>query len=208
MVEYDDLTHTYWVDGQICPSVTQIIAWKFPDKYSMVSEEVLREASLKGTELHNAIEVYEKYGMERDDLLEFRNYKFLKNKFNFKVIGNEEIVTLTYKGLTVCGRTDLIVQNSDGRIGLADIKRTASIDKTYLAYQLNMYKVGYQQTFRKPIDFLECIWLKDDKRKIVDIPIASGIVAELLDEYSEYWEEYKKSIKPQEEREKEIVDVK
>ena len=185
MVEYDDLTHTYWVEGQICPSVTQILAWKFPDKYIAVKDEVLEEASKKGTELHNAIEIYEKYGFERDDLIEFRNYKFLKERFNFKVVDAEQIVTIRYKDLIVCGRTDLIL-DWNGKLGLADIKRTATCDKTYLAYQLNMYRVGYQQTFQKSIDSLCCLWLKDDKRKVVDIPIASGFVVGLLDDYIKY----------------------
>lgn len=182
MIKYDDLTHTYWVEGQICPSVTQILAWKFPGKYRSVDKEVLAEASRKGTELHNAIEVYEKYGIEREDLVEFRNYLFLKERFDFKVVGNELMVAMKHKDLTVCGRTDLLIEYN-GKLGLADIKRTATCDKEYLAYQLNMYKMAYEQTYHKPIWELQCLWLREDKRKVVDIPVNTKMVEELLDEY-------------------------
>lgn len=181
-LEFDDATHTYFVDGAKCISVTQLLKFKFPSKYDGVSKEVLNKAADKGTELHEAIEVYEEYGLERNDLQEFRNYLFLKNKFNFKVKQVEIPIIIQHGDLTVCGRLDQ-VQELDEKTGLADIKRTSVLDKEYLAYQLNLYRIGYTQCYGEVISFLKGIHLHNDKRKYIDLPVNTDIAIELLEEY-------------------------
>lgn len=94
---YDDKTHSYFCDGKKCISVTQLIKLKFPNKYKDVDENVLKAAAKKGNELHNAIEVFEKYGLESEYLKEFRNYLFLKDKYKFKALENELPVIVPYE---------------------------------------------------------------------------------------------------------------
>ena len=75
-IEYIDDIHCYLCDGIILPSVTTILKIKFGNKYKGIDETVLKRASEKGTEVHNAIEKYCKNGIE-SDLKELKNFKFI-----------------------------------------------------------------------------------------------------------------------------------
>lgn len=181
-LEYYDEDHVYLVDGLIVPSITQILKVKFGNKYNHVSGAVLSRAAEKGTEVHSAIEHYCKTG-EDNGLKEVHNFKFLQRAYNFRVVGNEIPVILSMDNRPVsAGRLDLVLE-LDGKIGLADIKRTATLDKEYLAYQLNLYRIAYQQCYNTPIDFLKGVHLREDTRKFVDIPINEEIPLELVKEY-------------------------
>lgn len=191
VLEYFDDEHVYLVDGVIVPSITQILKYKFGGKYNGVSKSVLQKASEKGTEVHEAIEKYCKYGYE-SDLPELRNFKFLQRVYKFDVIENEVPVILSFDGKPVsAGRLDLVIEKigEDGALhgerGIADIKRTSTLDKEYLAYQLNLYRIAYQQCYGMKIDFLKGIHLREEKRKYVDIPINEDMAIELVKEYLE-----------------------
>ena len=80
------------------------------------------------------------------------------------------------------GRLDLVLK-MDGKIGGADIKRVSSLDKEYLAYQLNLYRIAYFQCYDTAWEFLRGIQLRDDVRKFVEIPINPQMAWELVDEY-------------------------
>lgn len=181
-VDYSEEGHRYLVDGRQVPSVTQLVKFKFPNKYNGVNTSTLQSAAEKGTELHNAIEIYEQDGLERDDLIEFRNYKFLKQLIGWETVESETMVVLDYNNITIAGRLDQL-QMQNGLLGIADIKRTSVLDKEYLAYQLNLYRLAYMQTYGKEISFLRAIHLHDDKRKAVDIKINEKLTYELLEEY-------------------------
>lgn len=191
VLEYFDDEHVYLVDGVIVPSITQILKYKFVGKYNGVSKSVLQKASEKGTMVHEAIEKYCKYGYE-SDLPELRNFKFLQRAYKFDVIENEVPVILSFDGKPVsAGRLDLVIEKigEDGVLygerGIADIKRTSTLDKEYLAYQLNLYRIAYQQCYGMKIDFLKGIHLREEKRKYVDIPINEDMAMELVKEYIE-----------------------
>lgn len=186
-IEYIDETHTYLVDGLILPSITQILKVKFKNKYDGVNQKVLNKASEKGTEVHEAIETLCKTG-EVKDLKEVKNFMFLQKQYNFKVIDNEVPVILFKDDKPIaCGRLDLVI-NIDNKIGLADIKRTSTLDKEYLAYQLNLYKIAYEQCYNKKIEFLKGVHLREDIRKFVNIPISENSIWELIEDYRRKYE--------------------
>ena len=182
VLEYIDETHTYLYDGVVLPSITQLLKVKFGNKYNGISKEVLERASVQGTAVHKAIEDYEQQGIE-SDLPELRNYKFLKKAYNFDCINNEVPVVLFNDGEAVaCGRLDLVLTEG-GQIGLGDIKRTSALDKNYLAYQLNLYRIAYQQCYDTQIDFLRGLHLREDTRKYVTLPINENLAYEILNDY-------------------------
>lgn len=181
---YDDKTHSYFCDGKKCISVTQLIKLKFPNKYKDVDENVLKAAAKKGNELHNAIEVFEKYGLESEYLKEFRNYLFLKDKYKFKALESELPVIVPYEDLFICGRLDLVLEENE-ELGIGDIKRTAVLDKEYLTYQLNLYRLGFIYSYEKEPKFLRAIYLRNDVRKYVEIPINAKFGLDLIKEYHE-----------------------
>lgn len=183
-LEYFDDTHTYLYDGVILPSVTQIIKLKFGHKYDGIPSFVLQRASQKGTAVHSAIERYCKFG-EDSELPELHNFKFLRDHYNFKVLGNEIPIVLFKEDSPVCaGRLDLVLEQA-GKTGLADIKRTYNLDKEYLAYQLNLYRLAYRQCYDTEISFLKGVHLREDKRQYVDIPINEELAWGLIDKFLE-----------------------
>lgn len=181
-LEYFDDTHTYIYDGVILPSVTQIIKVKFGHKYDGVPAFVLQRASVKGTAVHSAIERYCKFD-EESDLPELHNFKFLRDHYGFKVLDNEVPIVLFQDDKPVCaGRLDLVLEQ-DGKTGLADIKRTYNLDKEYLAYQLNLYRLAYQQCYDTNIAFLKGVHLREEKRQYVDVPINEEMAWNLVKDW-------------------------
>lgn len=185
LLEYIDDTHTYIYDGVILPSITQILKIKFGNKYNNVSKEVLQRASDRGTEVHHAIENYEKKHIDDLTCKELRNYKFLKSRFNFEALDNEVPIVLFLDGKPVsAGRIDLVLKEKDS-VGIGDIKRTSTFDKEYVAYQTNLYRIGYQQCYNTKITFLRGLHLRDNVRKYIDLPIAEDEAIKLLKKYLE-----------------------
>ena len=80
------------------------------------------------------------------------------------------------------GRIDLILKEKES-IGVADIKRTSVFDKEYVAYQTNLYRIGYQQCYGVEITFLRGIHLRDDVRKYINLPINEEMSLKLVRQY-------------------------
>lgn len=185
LLEYIDESHTYLYDGVILPSITQILKIKFGNKYNGVSKEVLQKASERGTMVHQSIEDYEKRNIDNPDIKELRNYKFLKKRFGFECLENEIPIVLFLDNKPVCaGRIDLILKEKD-QIGVADIKRTSVFDKEYVAYQTNLYRIGYQQCYGTEISFLRGLHLREDVRKYIALPINEEMSLSLVKKYLE-----------------------
>ena len=84
ILEFDENSHIYIVDGLIVPCVTDILSRKYKD-YDGVSQETLKRAANLGTKLHKAIEIYEKKGITNNSE-EFKNYLFLKKHYKIENI--------------------------------------------------------------------------------------------------------------------------
>lgn len=181
---FNEATHQYVYNGQPAISVTTLLKKTlFKDKYKDIDEAVLKAAAEKGTRLHESIEMLEKYGIESNNPpAELRDYKFLKRSFKFEVIESELPVILHYKDLLIAGTIDQ-VQMLNGALGLADIKRTATLDKNYLAYQLNIYRMAYKESYGKEPEFLKAIHLRDGVRKYLNIPVNEELIIKLLEDY-------------------------
>ena len=180
-VEYIDEGHIYLVDGKIVPSITQMLSVKFGGKYDGIKRAVLESAAQKGTEVHEAIQKLCETGIYPTDLKEVRNFLFLKEQYNFEVLANEVPVILFERDEPVAaGRLDMVLR-MNGMIGGADIKRTCGLDKDYLAYQLNLYRVAYRQSYGVEWEFLRCLHLREDVRKFVPIPICEWLVDEIIE---------------------------
>jgi len=140
--------------------------------------------NLKAQSIINYKENFEKSNIE-SDLLELRNYKFLKKHYKFECLDNEVPIILFQDNVPVAaGRLDLVLKIEED-IGLGDIKRTSVLDKEYLAYQLNLYRIGYQQCYDIEIKQLKALHLRENTRKYVNIPINEEIALELLKKYLE-----------------------
>ena len=183
-LEFIEETHTYIYDGVILPSITQILKTKFGKKYNGISKEILNKASQRGTEVHKAIEDYETKGSETEHK-ELRNYKFLKKQFKFECLQNEIPVVLFKDDKPIAaGRIDLVLKEGNN-VGIGDIKRTSTFDKEYVAYQTNLYRLGYQQSYGTKISFLRGVHVRNDVRKYIELPINENMAMELINKYLE-----------------------
>lgn len=181
-VEYDDKTHSYFVDDVEVPSITQIMKIDFGHKYDDVDEEVLRNASERGTFIHNAIENYCKTG-EEINVIELKGFKMLQRKNDFDVLQNEiPIILFRNDEPVACGRLDCVLLE-EGKTGLGDIKTTYELDVDYLTTQLNLYKLGYEQTYGEEIEFLRGIHLRKTKAEYVKIEMDMNIAEDILNRY-------------------------
>lgn len=181
-LEFLDDSHQYLVDGVCVPSITQILKIKFGKKYEGIDTDTLKRASEAGTQMHQAIQDYCEKGIE-SDLVELRNFKFLQNQYGFNVIENEVPVILSIDSVPICaGRLDMVIMLND-QVGIADMKRTSSLDKDYIGYQLNLYRIAYRQTYGIEADFLRAIHLREDTRKFVNIPVNEPLAMDLVYEY-------------------------
>ena len=180
-VEFDPENHIYIVDGLIVPSVTQILGKAFND-YARISERILQEASEKGVALHKAIEIYEKTGQE-SDLKEFRNYLFLKRYNGIENISNEIPVIHEENGKVLfAGQLDQIYRIEDC-YGINDFKRVSAPNKEKITYQLNLYKIAYEQSYHKQIQVLSFMQLREDTRRFTPLPINEKSAKNLLKNY-------------------------
>lgn len=183
VLEFIPETHQYLVDGVLTPCVSNILAHKFND-YGSVSREVLQRASERGTELHEAIENYERRGVT-SELREFKNYLFLKKHYSFENIENEVPVMYEKDGTVLfVGTLDQIIE-MDGKRGINDFKRVSAPNKQKIAYQLNFYKLAYEQTYNKTVDFLSYTHLRETVRKFNILPINEEATLNLLNEFLE-----------------------
>ena len=183
-LEYFDDEHLYLVDGVIVPSITQLLKVRFGGMYRHVPEGTLKRAAEAGTAVHEAIENYCKTG-EEVDIPELRGFKFLQRNYEFEVLENEVPVILFLKDNPIAaGRLDLVL-SMDGEVGGGDIKRTSVLNKDYLAYQLNLYRIAYRQCYGVEWKFLRALHLRDDKRRFVDLPINEEYAWSIVDEYME-----------------------
>ena len=181
ILEFIPETHQYLVDGILVPCVSNILAFKFND-YGAVSERVLQRASERGTELHKAIEDYEVQGIT-SELKEFRNYLFLKKQFKFENIENEVPVIYENEGRVLfAGTLDQVIK-IDGKLGINDFKRVSAPNKQKIAYQLNLYKLAYEQSYNQKVEFLSFTHLRETVRKFSYLPMNEEVTIKLLNEY-------------------------
>lgn len=181
-LEYFDDEHLYLVDGMIVPSITQILGSKFGRKYERVDKGTLQRASEAGTQVHDAIERLCNTG-EIADLPEVRNFLFLKKQYKFEVLENEVPVILFLNDEPIsAGRLDLVLDIDGHKCG-ADIKRTSALDKDYLFYQLNLYRIAYRQCYGVEWDLLRGIHLRENVRKFVPIPVNEDMAWMLVHQY-------------------------
>ena len=182
-LEFDDEAHRYIVNGIITPSVSKLVSLKFDD-YPNVPKAVLQAAADRGTEMHKAIEVYEKTGKE-SDLQEFRNYLFLKKHFKIENVENELPVAYFEDGLPVFAGTIDQVCRIDGVPAINDFKRVSAPNKEKIAYQVNLYRLAYNQTFGVEVKALSFMQLRESVRKFTQLPINEEVIKAFLAEVKE-----------------------
>jgi len=177
MVEYIEETHTYLVNGIIVPSVTQLLQFKFPEKYNGVPKRVLNDKAEYGTKVHKLIEILNNSDnfypvLEAVETLDYVIGSTLNQYIQLHMMNNIEVIEqerMVYNE-KVAGRFDLLaIVNHE--LSLCDIKTTSILDKEYLSWQLSIYNYLGNTKAEK----LYAIWLpKKELAKLVEIPFKTN----------------------------------
>lgn len=164
---FNEDDHEYRVDGVVYPSVSEILRFISQEVYDNINQRTLDNAADRGSRVHAACEVLDKYRkVEYDDDLEpyMQAYvAFLKeHKPAWK--GIEE--ARHHPGLLYAGTLDRYGE-MDGQSVIIDIKTVSNINKRMIVPQLN----AYSMMMDIPPTALYALHLtKDGEYKLIDIP--------------------------------------
>ena len=168
MIEFDALTHTYTVDGRVLPSVSEIIKRILPGQYESIPEWILNKAAEFGTDVHSMIEAYNEHGLYLPAEDERKNYcldEWIRLKDGIEIKSSEMMVS--YKDL-YAGTFDAMAM-IDGKLVLMDFKTTSKVHTEHLTLQLNLYRLAYENLYKRKVDRLIGVWLpKTAKGKLVE----------------------------------------
>jgi hypothetical protein len=128
VVEFDEASHTYKLDGKPVPSVSEVIRPAYDFRF--VKQEALDRAADLGKKVHRAIQLADINRLNEDKLDPvlanyLHQWRRAKEMMRIRIIKNE--LVLHSKKLQYCGTTDTIVEflDQDGNVegdGILDIK--------------------------------------------------------------------------------------
>lgn len=169
-VTFDEVNHTYLLDGVIpVIGITGVLQRQlFPGKYDEVPEAVLEAARLKGTAVHQAVQLYDKVGLEDEACVaEIEGYKTERAAHGWVTVENEYTVT---DGKDYASNIDLVLTDAEDKVVLADIKTTYELDKAYVKWQLSIYAYLFELVNpHLKVDKLVGLWLRGDKHEAVEV---------------------------------------
>lgn len=148
-LEFEPGGHVYTLDGNVVPSVTQVIA-PIVD-YSMVPDWQLQWAAERGTAAHRACELWDRGELEFSTLDE-RLQPYLDGWIRFRLDAAPEFTAieqrLAHRGLRYAGTCDRVALINGVR-ALVEIKTTATLLPA-TAVQLAGYELAYNFTVPEP----------------------------------------------------------
>lgn len=172
--------HRYFLNGKELQGITGILhKHVFTDMYADIPQFVLDRAAERGTMVHESIELYDAGFTPAETTPELENYKRIKAENELTTVDNEYIVT---DNEHFASGIDLVLNDKEDNIILADIKTTSVLNKEYVRYQLSIYAYLFElQNPDLKVSKLYAIWLRGDKSEFVEVEkIDTEIVKELL----------------------------
>jgi len=185
-VLFESENHQYIVDGRHVPSITQMIDDMSPSRAPKVDAEILKKAAKSGNDLKRMIMNYETEGLKTYHK-EMQSYIALKRQHQLDAVHTQPIVLLYDSGVVIAaGRFDMVVRSPYIKgLGITNIKRSRHLNHERLTLQLNLYKRAYEQTYRKRIDYLKCIHIRNRYNQYVDIPLNHKEAHALIKSYTD-----------------------
>lgn len=175
MINFDEATHTYTLDGKKLISVTQLMQKHgLAPSYDNVDPSVLQAKAVRGSLIHKEIEDFNKRG-EVGFTPELTNFiEYIKTN-KVEVLDSE---LMLYNDI-VAGTCDLVLIVNNKPV-IADIKTTYTLHKEAVSWQLSIYAYLYWHSHEnKEIANLDYNTMngqayhfdKDGNLNVVDIPL-------------------------------------
>lgn len=173
-----DKNHEYELNGEIIPSVSEITRFASREIYGEVNQYALDNACGRGTAVHKAAELIDKYGeceVTEDIEPYLRAYLQFRKDYSVKeFIAIEK--ALASPTMQFAGTIDRIA-NINGEFAIIDLKTSSTVQKVLAKIQLNAYKTLWEENHPdKPIKALYILHLrKDGTYKLIDFPIDDAL---------------------------------
>ena len=163
-----DEGHKYTLDGEELPSVSQLTRFISREIYGDVGQFNLDRAAERGTSVHKATELLDKYGtaeIDEDIAPYLQAYIAFRKEHKCEW---QKIEYATHHPDNLYAGTLDRVGTIDGKLVVLDIKTSSTIQKPLYTAQLNLYR----EMLPDPIEQLIILHLrKDGTYKLIDIPI-------------------------------------
>lgn len=170
-VKFYEYGHTYLLDGEkVLIGVTSLMKNQglSPD-YSAIPEEVLRHAADLGTMAHQRIEDYCD-GKPVPDCKLIKSFK----KLGLDICRTEYLVT---DEECVASKIDLLNQVEDDVYDIIDMKRTSSVHRSALAWQLGIYKYLFLlNNPTKKVRNCYCLPIKKGNKDDIEADLCGALV--------------------------------
>lgn len=163
-INFSPEDHVYTCEGEVVPSVTQILRFCSKEVYGPVNEDVLKNAARRGTLVHESCEAIDKHGACFQDP-EIENYLTAYYEFLIdhkpKWLGIEQL--LFSEKNWYAGTADRIGKlDGTDETCLIDLKTTSAVKKQLVQPQLLAYKTAWEENNNSTIDKLMILHLRKD----------------------------------------------
>ena len=169
-----DADHQYQVDGEIYPSVSEILRFISREIYNDVNQYNLDHAADRGTRVHKALEVLNKFGQVEcdDDIVPYvQAYLKFTREHAVKWDGIEK--AMFHPEAKYAGTLDRF-GTVDGKYAVLDFKTSYAIHKPLVKAQLNGYRSMLEINRGCKVEALYCLHLKKDGTyRLVEFPLDS-----------------------------------
>lgn len=168
--------HKYYLGNKELSGITStIVSWMYGDTYDGISKKTLEEAAAYGKWVHKSIENWCKYDIADHSCEELQDFIELFYNSGYKVVDNEYIVT---DKKFFASAIDVVFQDKDDGVILADIKTTSELHKEKVTLQLAVYKLLFEKQTKLKVKGVVEIWLPKHrygkKPKLVMLPMVDN----------------------------------
>lgn len=169
MIRFIEENHTYWKNDKRLPSVSELLGIILGKGYEGIPAYILNQAAEFGTLVHTAIELYFSTGILRDDLSPYADFCLNECIRITKDIKPLELELVTSYKDFYAGTIDLVAENKDG-LTLIDYKTTAEKHLERWKWQLNLYRLAYEESTGEKVKSLKVAHIpKKSKGEMVEI---------------------------------------
>lgn len=171
ILTFNEDAHEYQVNGEIIPSVSEIIRFIAREVYGEVVQSVLDNAADRGTRVHKATQMLDVvHDVECDEDIVPYVQAYVQFLRDHKPKWDAIEKSFYNPECKYCGTVDRI-GDLDGKKTLVDIKTSSSLQKVLYGAQLNLYRMGLKANGVEVERIVILHLTKDKGYKIVEIPI-------------------------------------
>lgn len=174
-----DQGHSYTLDGEEVPSVSQLCRFLSREVYGTVAQYTLDRAADRGTRVHKACEALDVYGKVNvtENIAPYVT-AYLKFRQEHEVAWSMVERSLAHPKERYAGTIDRY-GILDGRKALVDLKTTYTVHKPLATAQLNLYRWMVEEEGHA-VDRLYILHLKKDGYQLVEIEKRDDVPRALL----------------------------